>query len=83
MDLQREISYESNLAQVGKRTTALIDRVVENDPEFAFQARTVGQALDVDGVTHLYPADDVAPGDLVEVEILDALDYDLIASLRR
>jgi len=25
----------------------------------------------------------VAPGDLVEVEILDALDYDLIASLRR
>lgn len=83
MDLQREISFESNLAQVGTRTTALVDRVVENDPEFAFQARTVGQALDVDGVTHLYPANDVAPGDLVEVEILDALDYDLIASLRR
>lgn len=83
MDLQREISFESNLSQVGTRTTALVDRVVEDDPEFAFQARTVGQALDVDGVTHLYPADDVAPGDLVEVEILDALDYDLIASLRR
>jgi ribosomal protein S12 methylthiotransferase len=83
MDLQREISYESNLAQVGARTTALIDRVVEDDPEFGFQARTVGQALDVDGVTHLYPADEVAPGDLVEVEILDAMDYDLIASLRR
>jgi len=83
MDLQREISYELNLAQVGKRTTALVDRVVDDDPEFAFQARTVGQALDVDGITHLYPADDVAPGDLVEVEILDALDYDLIASIRR
>jgi ribosomal protein S12 methylthiotransferase len=83
MDVQREISYELNLAQVGNRTTALVDGVVEDDPEFAFQARTVGQALDVDGVTHLYPADDVAPGDLVEVEILDALDYDLIASIRR
>jgi ribosomal protein S12 methylthiotransferase len=83
MDLQREISFELNLAQVGTRTTALIDRVVEGDPEYAFQARTVGQALDVDGVTHLYPAEEVAPGDLVEVEIVDALDYDLIASIRR
>lgn len=83
MDVQREISYELNLAQVGTRTTALVDRVVEDDPEYAFQARTVGQALDVDGVTHLHPAHDVAPGDLVEVEILDALDYDLIASIRR
>jgi ribosomal protein S12 methylthiotransferase len=83
MDVQREISFELNLAQVGTRTTALIDRVVVDDPDFAFQARTVGQALDVDGITHLYPADDAAPGDLIEVEIQDALDYDLIASIRR
>jgi ribosomal protein S12 methylthiotransferase len=83
MDFQREISFDLNLAQVGTRTTALIDRVIENDPDFAFQARTVGQALDVDGVTHLYSADDAAPGDLVEVEVRDALDYDLIASIRR
>ncbi len=82
MDLQREISYDLNLAQVGTRTAALVDRVVEDDPEYAFQARTVGQALDVDGVTHLYPAPGVRPGELVEVEILDALDYDLIASIR-
>ena len=83
MDLQREISYELNQAQVGTRTTALIDGVVDDDPEFAFQARTTGQALDVDGVTHLFPSDGAGPGDLVEVEILDALDYDLIASIRR
>lgn len=83
MELQREISFELNQAQVGVRTTALVDRVVEDDPDYAFQARTVGQALDVDGVTHLYPADEVEQGDLVEVEITDALDYDLIASIRR
>ncbi|MFO8172901.1 MAG: 30S ribosomal protein S12 methylthiotransferase RimO [Gemmatimonadota bacterium] len=82
MDVQREISFELNQAQIGRRTTALIDRVVQDDPEFAFQARTVAQALDVDGVTHLYPADGFGPGDLVEVEIVDALDYDLIASIR-
>jgi ribosomal protein S12 methylthiotransferase len=83
MDLQREISFDLNLAQVGRSTTALIDRVVEDDPDFGFQARTVGQALDVDGITHLYPAPGLAPGDLVDVEIQDALDYDLIASVRR
>ena len=83
MDFQREISFELNQLQVGTRTTALIDRVVEDDPEYGFQARTIGQALDVDGVTHLYPAEGVVPGELVEVEITDALDYDLIASIRR
>jgi ribosomal protein S12 methylthiotransferase len=83
MDVQREISFELNQAQVGMRTTALIDRVVQDDPDYAFQARTMGQALDVDGVTHIYPAEGVAPGDLVEVEITDALDYDLIAAIRR
>jgi len=83
MDFQREISFELNQNQIGTRTTALVDRVIEDDPEYAFQARTIGQALDADGVTHLYPAEGVATGDLVEVEITDALDYDLIASIRR
>ncbi len=83
MDVQREISFELNLSQVGKRATALVDRWVEDDPEFAFQARTASQALDVDGVTQLYPAEGVVPGDFVEVEIVDALDYDLIAHVRR
>ncbi len=83
MDVQREISFELNLTQVGKRTIALVDRVVEDDPEFAFQARTKSQALDVDGVTNLFPADGVKPGDFVEIEIVDALDYDLIGAVRR
>ncbi len=83
MDIQREISFELNLDQVGARTTALLDCVVHDDPEFAFKARTKSQALDVDGVTHLYPAEGVAPGDFVEIEIVDALDYDLIGSVRK
>ena len=82
MDVQREISFELNLAQVGKRTIALVDRVVEDDPEFAFQARIESQALDVDGVTNLLPADGCVPGEFVEIEIVDALDYDLIGAVR-
>ena len=83
MDVQREISFELNLAQVGRRTIALVDRVLDEDPEFAFQARIESQALDVDGVTNLLPAEGVTPGAFVEIEIVDALDYDLIGVVRR
>ncbi len=83
LDLQREISFELNLDQVGRRTIALVDRVLDDDPEFAFQARIETQALDVDGVTNLHPAENVLPGDFVEIEVLDALDYDLIGAVRR
>jgi hypothetical protein len=37
----------------------------------------------VDGVTYLYPSEGVSPGDLVEIEIVDALDYDLLGKARR
>jgi len=83
MDVQREISFELNLAQIGRRTQALVDRVLDDDPDFAFQARIESQALDVDGVTNLLPAEGVAPGSFVEIEIVDALDYDLIGAVRR
>lgn len=83
MDLQRDISFEKNLELVGRRTTALVDELVEEDPEYEATARTVAQALDVDGVTHLSHAEGLAPGDMVEVEIVDAGDYDLVAEVIR
>jgi len=71
-----------NMDQVGRRTIALVDRVLEDDPEFAHQARIESQAVDVDGVTNLLPAEGVSPGKFVEIEIVDALDYDLIGAVR-
>ncbi len=46
-------------------------------------ARTAAQALDVDGVTNVRGGEGLAPGDMVQVEIVDALDYDLVAEVRR
>ena len=86
MDLQRMISGERNAELVGHRIQALIDDVVA-DPGPLDEAaggrpvgvaRTVGQAVDVDGVTHLYPDSGLTPGAFVTVEIVDALEYDLI-----
>ena len=51
----------------------------EEDGDFDAVSRTIGQALDVDGVTNLYDAAGVQSGSMIEVEIVDCLDYDLIA----
>lgn len=79
MELQREISFSRNQAMVGRRELVLVDRLVADDPEQVAEGRTRGQALDVDGVTRIL-ADGpmVQPGDMVQVEVVDALDYDLI-----
>lgn len=87
MEVQRDISFDGNLELVGTRTRALVDRLETEDPEYVAVGRTVAQALDVDGVTNLVlPAgvspDVIRPGDFVDVEIVDALDYDLVAEVR-
>lgn len=81
-EAQRAISFERNASLVGSTTLALVDERVDEDGEYVAVARTPAQALDVDGVTHLRGPADVDPGDIVEVHIVDALDYDLVAELR-
>jgi ribosomal protein S12 methylthiotransferase len=82
MELQREISFEKNLALVGRTTTALVDERIRDDSEHVAVARTVAQALDVDGVTHIRGAEAPDPGTMLNVRIVDALDYDLVAEVQ-
>jgi ribosomal protein S12 methylthiotransferase len=81
LDVQRTISLEKNLDLVGSVHTALVDRALDDDPEYALLAHTEGQAIDVDGVTWIVPdgARDAKPGDFVRVEIVDAGEHDLTA----
>lgn len=86
LDVQRGISFEKNLAQVGTRHRLLVDRRLEGDdadPDFVAMGRTEGQAADVDGATQLLPVEGwhPEPGTFVEVEIVDALDHDLIGKV--
>ena len=81
MELQRGISFDKNLALVGTRGLVLVDRLMDDDPDFGAIGRTVGQAMDVDGVTQLKKGPGLSPGDMVEVEIVDALDYDLVGEV--
>jgi ribosomal protein S12 methylthiotransferase len=82
MDLQRSISAERNGELVGKRVRAIIDEPVDDD-EYGWVARTVGQAPEVDGVTHVYPDPTLSAGQIVTLEIDDATEYDLMARVVR
>jgi ribosomal protein S12 methylthiotransferase len=83
MDVQRGVSFDKNLDLVGRRTLALVDHVLDDDDEFGAVARTEAQAIEVDGVTNIRLGEELTPGEMVEVEIVDALDYDLVAEVRR
>lgn len=83
MEVQRQISFDRNLELVGRTFTALVDRITTDDPEYGAAARIPAQAPEVDGVTNILGGEDLSPGDMVPVEIVDALDYDLVAEVRR
>jgi ribosomal protein S12 methylthiotransferase len=78
MDVQRGISLDRNLEQVGNVVSLLVERLVEDDPDYVAVGRTEGQASDVDGVTHLVDLAQASPGEIVAAEIVDALEHDLV-----
>ncbi|MDH3271154.1 MAG: 30S ribosomal protein S12 methylthiotransferase RimO, partial [Gemmatimonadota bacterium] len=81
MELQREISLDRNLELVGSIVTVLVDESLDDDPEFDGVGRTVGQAVDVDGVTHLRSASAMRAGDMLSARVVEAGDYDLVAEV--
>lgn len=81
MEVQRSISFERNSSYVGEEVTVLVDQALDGDPDFVAVGRTAGQAVDVDGVTHLTGAGTWGPGDFVRTRVVDAHDYDLVAEV--
>jgi ribosomal protein S12 methylthiotransferase len=77
LDLQLDIAQEKGDALVGLRRTVMIEGSAQ-DEQFSLEARMATQAPEIDGVVYLN--DDAGePGDFVEVEITEALGYDLTA----
>ena len=80
MEEQSRISDAYNEAMVGKTVTVLVesfDRYAE-----CWFGRTAGDAPDIDGKVFFSAARPVQPGDMVEVEIHDTLDWDLIGEMK-
>ena len=75
MSLQQSISLELNQEKIG----TVIDVIAEgyDEENFLFYGRSRGDSIDVDGKVYFGTEDEVQPGDIIKVKILDASEYDL------
>lgn len=75
MSIQQGISLELNREKIGD----IIEVIVEGyDPESClFYGRSRGDSLDVDGNVFFGTEEEVEPGDIIKVKVLDASEYDL------
>ena len=80
MGLQKRLVARRNRERVGDRVRAVVDGP-SADHELVLRARLASQAPEIDASVYLTDCDPSTyhPGDFVEVEIVGARDYDLIA----
>ncbi|GIW88876.1 MAG: ribosomal protein S12 methylthiotransferase RimO [Isosphaeraceae bacterium] len=77
MEVQRGIAERFNRSLVGRTLDVLIDRS-EPGGEGIWAGRSYADAPEVDGQVYV-AADDLRPGDLLRCEVVEALEYDLVA----
>lgn len=75
MSLQQEISLELNRAKIGTTLDVIVEGYDEDN--YLFYGRSRGDSIDVDGKVYFGTEDEVMPGDIIKVKILDASEYDL------
>lgn len=79
MKLQQRISREKQEAWIGKRIQVMVEGYSE-ETELLLQGRNSQQAPEIDGVTYISDGQ-AEVGQMVEVEITDAHDYDLVGCI--
>lgn len=78
MELQVGISYENNLAKIGRAYDVLIE---EKDVENIYIGRTYMDSIDIDGVVYVTSDNELDLGNIYKVKINDALEYDLMGDV--
>ncbi|MBP7867249.1 MAG: 30S ribosomal protein S12 methylthiotransferase RimO [Acidobacteria bacterium] len=82
MRLQRRLVRRRNRERVGRTVRVLVDGV-RDDADFLVQARTEGQAFDIDSVVYLTtgPVETLVPGRFVDARLTRAVEYDVEAEV--
>ena len=79
MQTQLTVSEEKNEEKIGSRLTVLCDGYDEEND--VYYGRSYADAPDVDGKVYFKSNDDIAVGDFVQIEVTEALDYDLVGEI--
>lgn len=77
MDIQREISYQKNQSKIGSRARVLIEEEINGE----YRGRTEHDAPEVDNDVYVRSSKPLTLGSFVDIEIEDATEFDLFASL--
>lgn len=75
MSLQQRISLERNKEKLGSVMSVIAEGYDEDN--FLYYGRSRGDSIGVDGRVYFAAEDEVLPGEIVNVEILDCDEYDL------
>ena len=73
--LQQAVAFEAAEAMVGKKITVIVDGYLPEDDVYV--ARSYKDAPDIDGMVFVYSDRELVTGDMVNVLIKDAKEYDL------
>jgi ribosomal protein S12 methylthiotransferase len=76
-DLQDSIAFDRHGKLVGSVVDVLVDGPSE-DPAFAWEGRTAGQAPEIDGVVYLRERDAFTPGRFARARIAEVEGYELV-----
>jgi ribosomal protein S12 methylthiotransferase len=79
---QIEISLDHNIAKIGKTLEVLVEEVEELDDEVTYYGRSRYDAPEIDNSVIFTSDKKLKPGDMINVEIVDAFDYDLVGKAR-
>jgi ribosomal protein S12 methylthiotransferase len=77
-DAHDALAFERNRKLVGTVTDVLVDGPSE-DPAFAWEGRTAGQAPEIDGVVYLRDRAAVTPGRFARTRIVEVEGHELVA----
>ncbi len=76
-EAQDAIAWERGAKLVGRVVDVLVDGPSQ-DPAFAWEGRTAGQAPEIDGVVYVRDRDGVSPGRFTRVRVLEVEGYELV-----
>lgn len=75
MKQQMEISSSLNKEKIGKTVSVIAEGYDEEN--FCYVGRSSVDTPDVDGIAYIYSSEELSAGDIVEVNIIDAHEYDI------
>lgn len=78
MEIQQGISYEKNKTFVGSTLEVMIDEKVEDG---LYEGRSYRDMMEIDGLVFVKTQEDLKKGQFVNVNITEALEYDLTGEL--